>query len=99
MVAANGLGQDDALEGARAYATRTASPIMRAHVEAIEDLVACTLGASPTWLPRARARCPSATVSSAWDADDYGNGSYDRFWKDGFFWCKKVIATNGEGLD
>lgn len=33
------------------------------------------------------------------DADDYGNGSYDRYPKDSFFWYKKVIASNGVELD
>lgn len=32
------------------------------------------------------------------DADDYGNGSYDRFKKDSFYWYKEVIASNGEKL-
>ncbi len=33
------------------------------------------------------------------DADDYGNGTYDRYRKDSFYWYKKVIASNGEDLD
>lgn len=33
------------------------------------------------------------------DADDLGNGTYDRHKKDSFFWYKKVIACNGECLD
>ena len=33
------------------------------------------------------------------DADDYGNGSFNRYKKDSFFWYKKVIETNGENLD
>ena len=33
------------------------------------------------------------------DADDYGNGTYDRYRKDSFYWYKKVIETNGENLD
>ena len=32
------------------------------------------------------------------DADDEGNGTYERSRKDSFFWYKKVIATNGEDL-
>lgn len=32
------------------------------------------------------------------DADDEGNGTYDRYRKDSFYWYKKVIATNGEDL-
>ena len=33
------------------------------------------------------------------DADDEGNGTYDRFQKDSFYWYKKVIASNGEDLE
>ena len=32
------------------------------------------------------------------DSDDYGNGSFERFKKDSFYWYKKVIASNGEDL-
>lgn len=33
------------------------------------------------------------------DADDEGNGSYDRYRKDSFYWYKKVISSNGKDLD
>ncbi len=33
------------------------------------------------------------------DADDYGNGTFDRYKKDSFYWYKKVISSNGEDLD
>lgn len=33
------------------------------------------------------------------DADDYGNGTYNRYIKDSFNWYKKVIQSNGEDLD
>ena len=32
------------------------------------------------------------------DADDYGNGTYDRYRKDSFYWYKKVIESNGAYL-
>lgn len=32
------------------------------------------------------------------DADDEGNGTFDRYRKDSFYWYKKVIASNGEDL-
>lgn len=32
------------------------------------------------------------------DADDFGNGSYDRYRKDSFYWYQQVIETNGESL-
>ncbi|MBQ9036179.1 MAG: 6-phospho-beta-glucosidase [Erysipelotrichaceae bacterium] len=33
------------------------------------------------------------------DSDDYGNGTFNRYRKDSFYWYKKVIASNGEDLD
>ncbi|MBR4470481.1 MAG: glycoside hydrolase family 1 protein [Erysipelotrichaceae bacterium] len=33
------------------------------------------------------------------DADDEGNGTFNRYKKDSFYWYKKVIASNGEDLD
>ena len=33
------------------------------------------------------------------DADDEGNGTYDRYPKDSFYWYKKVIESDGEDLD
>lgn len=33
------------------------------------------------------------------DADDLGNGSFNRYKKDSFYWYKKVIQSNGEDLD
>lgn len=33
------------------------------------------------------------------DADDEGNGSYDRYRKDSFYWFQKIIASNGEELE
>ncbi|MBF4571687.1 glycoside hydrolase family 1 protein [Herbiconiux sp. VKM Ac-1786] len=33
------------------------------------------------------------------DADDLGNGSYDRVRKDSFFWYQRLVATNGAVLD
>ena len=32
------------------------------------------------------------------DADDYGNGTYNRYRKKSFNWYKEVIASNGEKL-
>ena len=31
--------------------------------------------------------------------DDEGNGTYNRYRKDSFYWYKKVIASNGKDLD
>ncbi|OCN06205.1 hypothetical protein A4S06_00380 [Erysipelotrichaceae bacterium MTC7] len=33
------------------------------------------------------------------DIDDNGNGTYERYRKDSFYWYKKVIESNGKNLD
>jgi len=33
------------------------------------------------------------------DVDNLGNGTYNRYKKDSFYWYKKVIASNGRKLD
>ncbi|MTD38315.1 family 1 glycosylhydrolase [Erwinia sp. CPCC 100877] len=33
------------------------------------------------------------------DADDLGNGTYNRYKKDSFYWYKKLIESNGAILD
>ena len=33
------------------------------------------------------------------DVDDEGNGTFERYKKDSFYWYQKVIASNGEDLD
>ena len=33
------------------------------------------------------------------DVDDFGNGTYKRYKKDSFEYCKKVYTSNGEDLD
>ena len=37
-------------------------------------------------------------TSKTKDADDEGNGTFDRTRKDSFYWYQKVIASNGEDL-
>lgn len=32
------------------------------------------------------------------DVDDEGNGTFQRYKKDSFYWYQKVIATNGTDL-
>lgn len=33
------------------------------------------------------------------DSDDFGNGTFDRYRKDSFYWYQKVIESNGEDLE
>ena len=33
------------------------------------------------------------------DVDDFGNGTYKRYKKDSFEYCKKVYTSNGKDID
>ena len=79
---------------------------LRSHIEAIaaaiEDGVD-VMGYTP-WGCIDLVSCSLVSMSKRYgfvyvDADDEGNGTYDRYRKDSFFWYKKVIASNGEDLD
>jgi len=79
---------------------------LRSHIEAIaaaiEDGVD-VIGYTP-WGCIDLVSCSLVSMSKRYgfvyvDADDEGNGSYDRMRKDSFYWYKKVIASNGEDLE
>ena len=79
---------------------------LRSHIEAIADAIddgVDVMGYTP-WGCIDLVSCSLVSMSKRYgfvyvDADDEGNGTYDRFRKDSFYWYKKVIATNGEDLD
>lgn len=106
MVVENGLGAFDKKEEDGSIHDNYRIDYLRKHIaamkEAVEDGVDL-IGYTP-W------GCIDLTSASTGemkkrygfvyvDSDDYGNGTFDRFKKDSFYWYKKVIATNGEDLD
>lgn len=106
MVVENGLGAFDKKEEDGSIHDNYRIDYLRKHIaamkEAVEDGVDL-MGYTP-W------GCIDLTSASTGemakrygfvyvDSDDYGNGTFDRFKKDSFYWYKKVIATNGEDLD
>ena len=53
------------------------------------------------WIDLVSSSCSEMTKRYGFvyvDADDYGNGTYDRTPKKSFYWYKKVIASNGADL-
>ncbi len=78
---------------------------LRSHIEAIADAIedgVDVMGYTP-WGCIDLVSCSLVSMSKRYgfiyvDADDQGNGTYDRSRKDSFWWYKKVIATNGEDL-
>ena len=56
------------------------------------------------WAPLDIVSCSSSEMSKRYgfiytDMDDEGNGSGKRILKDSYYWAKKVIASQGEGLE
>lgn len=110
FIVENGLGAADVLEEGPDGTPVVHDPYridyLRAHVEAMREAVrdGVDLMGYTTW---GCIDLPSASLSEMTkrygfvyvDADDYGNGTYNRYRKDSFYWYKKVIATNGEDLD
>ena len=78
---------------------------LRQHIEAIRDAIGDgvpVMGYTP-WGCIDLVSMGDAQMSKRYgfiyvDADDEGNGTYNRYRKDSFYWYKKVIATNGEDL-
>lgn len=78
---------------------------LRSHIEAIgkaiEDGVN-VIGYTP-WGCIDIVSCSLVSMSKRYgfvyvDADDEGNGTYNRYRKDSYYWYKKVIASNGADL-
>lgn len=78
---------------------------LRSHINAIAEAIddgVNVIGYTP-WGCIDLVSCSLVSMSKRYgfvyvDADDEGNGTYDRSRKDSFYWYKKVIASNGEDL-
>ena len=107
MLVENGLGQQDILEADHTIHDSYRIEYMREHIKAMNDAInidGVDLIAYTPWgiidLPSASTGEMSKRYGVIYvDADDYGNGTYNRYKKDSFYWYKKVIASNGEDLD
>ncbi len=106
MVVENGLGAEDTLETDHSIHDGYRIEYLRQHIQAVKDAVAdgsdCI--AYLMWGPMDIISASTGEMSKRYgfvyvDADDEGNGTFDRYRKDSFYWYKKVIASNGEDLD
>ena len=102
----NGLGAFEELGEDKTVHDNYRIDYLRKHInaiaEAIEDGVN-VIGYTP-WGCIDLVSCSLVSMSKRYgfvyvDADDEGNGTYNRYRKDSFYWYKKVIASNGEDLD
>lgn len=106
MIVENGLGACDVLENNCSIHDPYRIEYLKEHIlamkEAIKDGVEL-IGYTP-WGCIDLVSASTGEMKKRYgfvyvDADDYGNGTFDRYRKDSFFWYKKVIASNGEDLD
>ena len=105
FIVENGLGALDKVEADGSIHDSYRIDYLKAHIEqmyeAIEDGVEL-MGYTP-WGCIDLVSASTSEMSKRYgfiyvDADDEGNGSYDRSRKDSFFWYQKVIETNGAAV-
>ena len=102
----NGLGAFEELGEDKTVHDDYRISYLRSHIKAIADAIddgVNVMGYTP-WGCIDLVSCSLVSMSKRYgfvyvDADDEGNGTYDRYRKDSFFWYKKVIESNGEDLD
>lgn len=106
MVVENGLGQDDTLEEDKSIHDPYRIDYMKQHIEqmaeAIDDGVEL-VGYTP-WGCIDIVAASTGEMKKRYgmiyvDADDYGQGTYNRYKKDSFYWYQKVIKSNGENIE
>ena len=105
LVVENGLGAFDKLEEAKSVHDPYRIDYLKKHIiameETIEDGVDLFGYTWWGWIDLTSASTGEMGKRYGFvyvDSDDYGNGSFERFKKDSFYWYKKVIASNGEDL-
>lgn len=105
MVVENGLGQEDKLEEDKSIHDDYRIEYLREHIlamsEAIEDGVDL-IGYTP-WGCIDLVAASTGEMKKRYgfvyvDVDDNGNGTYQRYRKDSFYWYKKVIESHGQNM-
>ena len=106
MIVENGLGTSDMLEADGSVHDPYRIDYLRQHIEQIGlaiqegvDLIGYTPWGCIDLVSAGTGEMKKRYGFVYVDADDRGNGSFDRIRKDSFYWYKKVIASNGEDLD
>lgn len=106
IIVENGLGAMDVLEADNTIHDPYRIDYLRKHIQCMQDAVndGVDLMGYTMW------GCIDLTSASTGemakrygfvyvDSDDFGNGTFNRYKKDSFYWYKKVIASNGQDLD
>ena len=106
MVVENGLGAFDTVEDDGAIRDSYRIDYLRMHIEAMKKAVEVDdvdLMGYTSWGCIDLVSASTGEMGKRYgfvyvDADDKGNGTFDRSRKDSFFWYKNVIGSNGEDL-
>ena len=106
MITENGLGQSDVLNEDKTIHDDYRISYLKEHIkamsEAIEDgvdLIGYTAWGCIDIVAASTGEMAKRYGFVYVDSDDHGNGTYQRYKKDSFYWYKKVIESNGENLD
>ena len=105
FIAENGIGCNDVVEEDGSIHDPYRVDFYRAHIEQLQEAIkdGVDVIGYAMWGPIDIVSNSTSEMSKRYgfiyvDADDYGNGSYERSRKDSFYWYKKVCETNGEDL-
>ncbi|HEM3176949.1 TPA: family 1 glycosylhydrolase [Streptococcus suis] len=106
MIVENGMGARDILEEDGTIHDPYRIDYFRAHFEQMREAVneGVDLVGYTSWGCIDLVSASTSQMSKRYgfiyvDADDEGNGTYNRFKKDSFYWYQKVILSNGLDLD
>lgn len=105
MVTENGLGAEDVLESNNVIHDPYRIDYMKQHIEAMSEAIkdgVDLIGYMP-WGIIDLTAASTGQMSKRYgiiyvDADDHGQGSFNRYKKDSYYWYQKVTASNGEIL-
>jgi len=105
FIVENGLGAHDELTDNFEVHDDYRIEYLRQHIKTINEAIGdgCDVMGYTSWGCIDLVSCGDCQMTKRYgfvyvDADDYGNGSYNRYKKDSFYWYKKVIESNGEDL-
>ena len=106
FIVENGLGAFDRLEEDHSCHDQYRIAYHREHIKAMEEAIkeGADLWGYTTWGIVDLVSASGGQMCKRYgfifvDADDDGNGTYDRYPKDSYYWYKKVIASDGTDLD
>lgn len=106
FIVENGLGAFDQIEDDNSCHDDYRIDYHRAHVKAMQKCIddGVELWGYTTWGIVDLVSASGGQMCKRYgfvyvDADDEGNGTYNRYPKDSYYWYKKCIASNGDDID